>query len=169
MNQRLPFRSVTARSNDRPTYVVSSNDDHVIAQALKILEGRMREPGQALCNPEHVKDYLRLKIGDKEREVFAVVFLDVMHRVIECQEMFMGTLTQTSVYPREVAREALLLGASAVILSHNHPSGSPTPSRADEALTQTLKTTLALIDVRVLDHVIVTASESLSMAERGLV
>ena len=90
------------------------------------------------------------------------------HRLIECREMFRGTLTQTSVYPREIVKEALTLHAAAVVLSHNHPSGTVQPSRADEALTQTLKAALALIDVRVLDHIIVSCHDSLSMAEKGL-
>jgi DNA repair protein RadC len=102
-------------------------------------------------------------------EVFAVMFLDVQHRMLAMEEMFKGTLSQTSVYPREVVKRALHHQASAVVLAHNHPSGSVQPSRADEALTQTLKAALALIDVRVLDHIIVAQGQSLSMAERGLV
>ena len=97
-----------------------------------------------------------------------MLFLDAQHRVIETEEMFRGTLTQTSVYPREVVKAALTHNAAAVILAHNHPSGSTTPSRADELLTQTLKAALTLVDVRVLDHMVVTTGEVLSMAERGL-
>lgn len=121
-----------------------------------------------LADPNAVKDYLRLRLAPKDHEVFAVVFLDAQHRVIECEEMFRGTLTQTSVYPREVLKAALAHNAAAVILSHNHPSGSVTPSRADEHLTNILKQALALVDVRVLDHIIVATGETLSMAERGL-
>lgn len=139
----------------------------IIEQALALLACEMRETS-VLAAPDDVKDYLRLKLASKPHEVFAVVFLDVQNRVISCEEMFRGTLTQTSVYPREVVIEALSNQASAVILCHNHPSGSTTPSRADEHLTQTLKAALALVDVRVLDHLIVTTSEVLSMAERGL-
>ena len=97
-----------------------------------------------------------------------VLFLDVQNRVIAAEEMFRGTLTQTSVYPREVVKRALALNAAAVILAHNHPSGSIEPSRADEALTQTLRAALGLIDCRVLDHVIVGGNSVTSMAERGL-
>jgi DNA repair protein RadC len=102
-------------------------------------------------------------------EVFAVLFLDSQHRLIALEEMFRGTLTQTSVYPREVVKQALTLNASSVVLAHNHPSGTAQPSRADEALTHTLKAALALVDVRVLDHFVVTASQAVSMAELGLV
>jgi hypothetical protein len=102
-----------------------------------------------------------------EHEVFCVVFLDAQHRVIELQQMFRGTVTQTSVYPREVVKEPAL-NAAAVILAHNHPSGAAEPSRADEYLTQTLKTALQLVDVRVLDHLVVTANVVVSFAERGL-
>jgi DNA repair protein RadC len=118
--------------------------------------------------PDAVKHYLQLHLSARKHEVFAVLFLDVQNRLIALEEMFRGTLTQTSVYPREVVLRALHHQASAVVLSHNHPSGTVQPSRADEMLTQTLKTTLALIDVRVLDHVIVAQGEALSMAERGL-
>jgi DNA repair protein RadC len=97
------------------------------------------------------------------------LFLDVQNRLLEMEELFRGTLSQTSVYPREVVKRALHHGAAAVVLAHNHPSGSVQPSRADEALTQTLKAALALVDVRVLDHVIIGQGETLSMAERGLV
>ncbi|MBK9444523.1 MAG: DNA repair protein RadC [Comamonadaceae bacterium] len=118
--------------------------------------------------PEAVKNYLQLQLAARSHEVFAVLFLDVQNRLIALEEMFHGTLTQTSVYPREVVLRALHHQASAVVLSHNHPSGSVQPSRADEMLTQTLRTTLALIDVRVLDHIVVAPGEALSMAERGL-
>jgi DNA repair protein RadC len=101
--------------------------------------------------------------------VFAVVFLDVQNRLLAMEEMFQGTLTQTSVYPREVVVRALHHAAAAVVLAHNHPSGTVQPSRADEMLTQTLKSALALVDVRVLDHIIVAPGQALSMAEKGLV
>lgn len=120
-------------------------------------------------SPETVKDYLQLHLGARPHEVFAALFLDARHRLIAMEELFRGTLTQTSVYPREVATRALHHHAAAVVLAHNHPSGCVEPSRADEMLTRTLQTALALIDVRVLDHVIVSRGSSLSMAERGLV
>jgi DNA repair protein RadC len=139
----------------------------IVTQALELLACEVRQT-DALASPDAVKDYLRLKLAPKDHEVFAVMFLDAQHRVIEYEEMFRGTLTQTSVYPREVVKAALTHNAAAVILAHNHPSGSVTPSRADELLTQTLKAALALVDVRVLDHMVVTTGEVLSMAERGL-
>ena len=120
-------------------------------------------------NPQAIRDYLQLQLGSREHEVFAVLFLDSNHRLIVLEEMFRGTLTQTSVYPREVVVRALSLNAANVVLAHNHPSGSAQPSRSDEAITQTLKAALALVDVRVLDHFIVTATEAVSMAELGLI
>ena len=101
--------------------------------------------------------------------MFAVLFLDAQNRLVAMEEMFRGTLTHTSVYPREVVKRALHHQAGAVVLAHNHPSGSVQPSRADETITQTLKAALALVDVRVLDHIIVGQGETFSMAERGLV
>jgi DNA repair protein RadC len=118
--------------------------------------------------PEDVKRYVQLQLGARDHEVFAVMFLDSQQRLLKLEEMFRGTLTQTSVYPREVVKRALELHAGAVVLAHNHPSGAAEPSRADEFLTQTLKSALALIDVRVLDHLIVGHGEVVSLAERGL-
>ncbi|HTH80674.1 MAG TPA: DNA repair protein RadC [Ramlibacter sp.] len=123
---------------------------------------------EVFSTPDAVKHYMQLHLAHKPHEVFAVLFLDAQHRLIAMEELFRGTLTQTSVYPREVVRRALQLEAAAVVLAHNHPSGTVQPSRADESLTQTLKSALALIDVRVLDHVIVAPGQSFSMAERGL-
>ena len=118
--------------------------------------------------PDRVKDFLRLQLAHLQHEVFAVLFVDSQHRLLKVEEMFRGTLTQTSVYPREVVRRALELHAGAVILAHNHPSGVAEPSRADEFLTQTLKSALQLVDVRVLDHLVVARSGVVSFAERGL-
>ena len=119
-------------------------------------------------SPGKVKDYLRLQLSALTHEVFVVMFLDAQHRLIRIEEMFRGTLTQTSVYPREVVKRALEWHAGSVILAHNHPSGTAEPSRADEFLTQTLKAALVLIDVRVLDHLVVGQTEVVSLAERGL-
>jgi DNA repair protein RadC len=119
-------------------------------------------------SPQAVRDYLRLQLGRLDHEVFAVLFLDAQHRLIAYEPMFRGTLTQTSVYPREVLKRALALNAAALILAHNHPSGVAEPSRADEFLTQSLKTALAMIDVRVLDHFVVGRESVVSFAERGL-
>lgn len=143
-------------------------DTEVIQRALDILTSRMFRR-QLFTSPSDVKSFLCLKLGELPHEVFSVLFLSVQNELITYEEMFRGTLTQTSVYPREVVKRALELNSAAVVLSHNHPSGNCQPSRADEALTQTLKSALALIDVRVLDHVIVSGSSSLSMAEKGLI
>lgn len=118
--------------------------------------------------PARVKDYLQLQLGSLPHEVFAVMFLDAQHRLLELDEMFRGTLTQTSVYPREVVKRALQVNAAAVILAHNHPSGHAEPSRADEILTQRLKSALQLVDVTVLDHLVVGGGQVVSFAERGL-
>ncbi len=120
-------------------------------------------------SPTAVRDYLQLQLGSRPHEIFAVLFLDSRNRLIVLEELFRGTLGQTSVYPREVVIRALALNAANVVFAHNHPSGSARPSRADEALTQNLKAALALVDVRVLDHFIVTRTEAVSMAELGLI
>ena len=139
----------------------------VLELSRRALAEQLRERA-SLDAPQAVKHYLQLQLGARGHEVFAVVFLDVQHKLLALEELFRGTLTQTSVYPREVVVRALHHQAAAVILAHNHPSGSVEPSRADEALTQTLRAALALVDVRVLDHVIVGPGAALSMAERGL-
>lgn len=159
-----------AKSLDPPAYLVPADqsDDATIKAAIAIIERRIRS-GLFLDSTQRVKDYLRLQLGTLEHEVFAVAFLDAQHRLIRLEEMFRGTLGQTSVYPREVVRRALELNAGAVVLAHNHPSGSTEPSRADEYLTSTLKSALALVDVRVLDHVVVSCEGATSMAERGLI
>lgn len=148
-------------------------EDAIIARAWEIIQRRARVTGSLLGNPDDVKQYLAIANAqqhDQYRERFAVLFLDSQHCVIEYQVMFEGTLSSTTVYPREVCRKALALNASAVILSHNHPSGALTPSAADETITQTLKSALSLVDVRVLDHIITTPNGSaLSMAEKGMV
>ena len=122
----------------------------------------------ALTSPGAVRDYLRLAIAEREHEVFVCLWLDAQHRVTACEELFRGTLTQTSVYPREIVKAALKANAAAVIFAHNHPSGAAQPSQADELLTRNLKEALALVDVKVLDHFIVAGNQTLSFAERGL-
>ena len=139
----------------------------VLELARRALAQQLRER-EVFDSPETVKHYLQLHLAAKGHEVFAVLFLDSQNRLIAMEEMFRGTLTQTSVYPREVVLRSLHHQAAAVVLAHNHPSGSVAPSRADEALTQTLKAALALVDVRVLDHVVVAQGHSLSMAQKGL-
>jgi DNA repair protein RadC len=144
------------------------------AEVVAVLELARRSLAQQLRSrpvfdsPQRVKEHLRLQLAHLRHEVFAVLFLDVQNRLIEFKELFRGTLTQTSVYPREVVKQALSLHAAAVVLAHNHPSGMAEPSRADEFLTQTLKSALQLVDVRVLDHMVVGHGEVVSFAERGL-
>jgi DNA repair protein RadC len=141
--------------------------DEVLQAAQEVLLARVRG-GDVLASPQAVRDFLRVKLGTLAHEMFAVVHLDSQNRVIDYVEMFRGTVSQTSVYPREVVRESMMRNSAALLLVHNHPSGSTQPSKADEMLTQTLKTALALVDVRVLDHLIVAGNDILSMAERGL-
>ena len=139
----------------------------VLELARRTLAAEMvRRP--VFYSPQAVRDFLRLELAELGHEVFAVLFLDAQHRLIRFEPMFRGTLTQTSVYPREVLKRALALDAAAVILAHNHPSGVAEPSKADEFLTQSLKTALQMIDVRVLDHFVVGRGPVVSFAERGL-
>lgn len=144
------------------------------AQLMAVLELARRALAQQLkarevfSSPDAVKNYLQLHLAHKPHEVFAALFLDAQNKLIAMEELFRGTLTQTSVYPREVVLKALHHHAASVVLAHNHPSGTVQPSRADEALTQALKAALGLVDVRVLDHVIVAPGQALSMAEMGL-
>jgi len=143
------------------------DEERLIQRALRVLERRVRNT-DPLSSPQSVRDYLRLLLSGKEHEVFMVIFLDSQNRVIAADETFRGTLTQTSVYPREIVKLALRYNAASVIFAHNHPSGVAEPSRADEALTQTLKHPLALVDVRVLDDVVIGGTSAMSFAERGL-
>ncbi len=139
----------------------------VVELARRSLTQQLRER-PVFDAPQAVKDHLRLQLAHLRHEVFVVLFLDAQSRLLATEEMFRGTLTQTSVYPREVVKRALAQHASAVILAHNHPSGVAEPSRADEYLTQTLKSALQLVDVRVLDHLVVGQAGVVSFAERGL-
>ena len=139
----------------------------VLELARRALAAELKEQ-PIFTSPQAVRDYLQLQLGSRPHEIFAVLFLDSQHRLIALEELFRGTLTQTSVYPREVVVRALNLHAASVVLAHNHPSGTAQPSRADESLTKTLQAALALVDVRVLDHFVVTRSEAVSMAELGL-
>lgn len=139
----------------------------VLEIARRCLAARLGE-APVFGAPQAVKDYLQLQLGSRPHEVFALLFLDSQQRLIVFEELFRGSLAQTSVYPREVVKRALALNAAAVILAHNHPSGAAEPSRADELLTQTLKAALALVDVRVLDHFVVGRGAVVSFAERGL-
>jgi DNA repair protein RadC len=139
----------------------------VLELARRALREQLRS-GTALTAPATVRDYLRLALAARPHEAFVCLFLDAQHRVIGVEELFRGTLTQTSVYPREVVKAALAANAAAVIFAHNHPSGIAQPSQADELLTRQLKEALSLVDIRVLDHFIVAGTQALSFAERGL-
>ena len=167
--------TLTAKTETRAQYAVQreinatvANEDAIIAQALEILARRMRTSGVMMDSPQVVRDWLRLRVGGKPHEEFGCIWLNAQHNLIEAGEMFRGTLTQTSVYPREVVKEALHHNAAAVIFYHNHPSGAAEPSLADEMLTRQLKDALNLVDVRVLDHFVVTAEKTTSFAEKGL-
>ena len=135
--------------------------------ARRSMDERLRQRA-AVTSPTAVRDYLRLTLASREHEVFVCIWVDAQHRVIAVEEPFRGTLTQTSVYPREIVKAALASNAAAVIFAHNHPSGIAQPSRADELLTRSLKEALALVDVKVLDHFVVAGHQAISFAERGL-
>lgn len=148
--------------------VGSYDEDACIARALEILTNRVNR-ADCFTAPQLVKNFLTVRAAGLEYELFSVMFLDSQHRLIAFEEMFRGTLSQTSVYPREVVVRALRLSAAAVILTHNHPSGIPEASSADKELTTKIKSALALVDVRVLDHIITAGGSAVSLAEKGLV
>lgn len=152
----------TADCSNRTRY-----EDATIRRALRIIETRLRQPGAMLGSPNAVRDYLALRLGDLEHEVFAAVFLDAQNRVIATEELFRGTINQTAVYPREVVKRALALNAASVIFAHNHPSGAEEPSTADRWLTDQLKTALAMVDVQTLDHFVIAGTRYASFMERG--
>ncbi|VTU12931.1 DNA repair protein RadC [Variovorax sp. SRS16] len=144
-----------------------ARSERCIQQALEVLERRIRN-GPCFERSDTVKDFLRIRLARKDYEVFAIIWMDSRHRMIEFNELFRGTLSRSSVYPRELVREAIRFNAAACVLSHNHPSGSCEPSSEDIAMTRSIRVALATIDVRVLDHVIVAVEGTLSMAEHGL-
>ena len=139
----------------------------VVEMARRALAEEMRGR-DVMSSPQAVREYLRLSLGARPHEVFVAIFLDAQNCLLGCEELFRGTLTQTSVYPREVVKTALRYNAAGVIFAHNHPSGVAEPSRADELLTQTLKQALSLVEIKTLDHFIVAGSKTISFAERGL-
>jgi len=170
---------MTIKTEDAPVYgpipasaanLAAYEEDSIIRQALNILEIRLHNPNNdiKICDPNDTKDFLVLKLAEKEAEVFSVMFLDNRHRLIEYVEMFQGTIDGASVYPREVVKAALQHNAAAVIVAHNHPSGVPEPSTADERITTRLKDALDLVQIRLLDHIIVGRTETVSLAERGM-
>lgn len=148
---------------------IRADEDAIIRRAMAILQGRMRRTNDTFTAPEVTRDYLRLRISELPYEVFGMLFLDNRHRLIKALELFRGTIDGASVHPREVVSECLACNAAAVILYHNHPSGVAEPSQADLRITQRIKDTLSMIDVRVLDHMIVGEETCTSLAERGLI
>ncbi len=144
------------------------NEDWIVQQAIVLLERRVFKAGPRFERPAAVRDYLRLKLVAEPNEIFVVVFMNSMHDVLAVEPMFHGTINATSVYPRVVLQRALQLNAAAVIFAHQHPSGTTEPSNADRVLTEQLKTALALIDVRVLDHFVIGQGAPYSFAESGL-
>lgn len=145
-----------------------ARDDKVIARALGILERRAGKPGRLMGDAVTCGAFFRLRLGGEGREHFEVAFLDTRNRLIAVERLFSGTVNGAVVTPRIVVQRALALNAAAVIVAHNHPSGDPEPSRADCVITTQLKSVLQMVDVRLLDHFIVTATESVSLAARGL-
>jgi DNA repair protein RadC len=151
----------------RMTSLNDPEKQSLLALAFAVLHD-LHQPGVELPSPNHTRDFLRMLLAERKAEVFGCLFLDNRHRVIETVELFQGTIDGASVYPRVVVQQALTANAAAVMFFHNHPSGVAEPSRADETITRRLKDALALVDIRVLDHFVVTAGESISFAERGL-
>ena len=151
----------------KPSSLSDVEKQSVVTLAMKVLAIKHRA-GRPLSNPEATRNYLRLRLADYRNEVFGGVFLNNRHRIIAVRELFQGTIDGASIHPRVVVQQALETNAAAILLFHNHPSGVAEPSHADEAITRRLKEALALVDVRVLDHFVVSAGESISFAERGL-
>ena len=163
--KRTPFR----RNTEDHTYTALRDLTHedIVSTACSLITERYHRY-DVMKNPDATKAYLTLQLGDLEQEVFSCMFLDSRHRVITFEKLFFGTIDGASVHPREVVKKALSYNAAAVILAHNHPSGIAEPSQADERITRRLKDALALVDIRVLDHIVVGAESVISFAERGL-
>ena len=155
-------------SDLKPADLNDVEKQSLITLAMKVLAIKHRA-GRALSKPEETRNYLRLRLADYRNEVFGCLFLDNRHRIIAVRELFQGTIDGASVHPRVVVQQAMEVNAAAMVFFHNHPSGVAEPSRADEMLTRRLSDALALVDVRVLDHFVVSAGESVSFAERGLI
>ncbi len=143
------------------------SEDEILFAARSIMSRRVRR-GASMTSPQLVKDFLSIKLGTREHEMFCVLLLDKRHRLIEFVELFRGTIDGASVHPREVVKLALAKNAAALVLAHPHPSGVAEPSQADQLITQRVRDALSLVDIRVLDHVIVAGGATVSMAERGL-
>lgn len=164
------------KSEERALYIVppgvtpSEAEDNILAQAEAILHSRLRAPGEAMTDPKLAGQYFKLKLVTQEREVFAAMFLDTRHRVLAYEELFFGTVDSAEIHPREVIKRALHHNAAAVILGHNHPSGTPEPSAADRAVTARIKQALVLVEIRLLDHFVVAGDNPpVSLAAKGWV
>lgn len=147
---------------------MNAHDRATIQRAIAILDNELKTKGDVLKDPDQVKQYLRLRLQSYEYEVFACLFLDNRHRLINYDELFRGTIDGASVHPREVVKDALHHNAAAVVFAHNHPSGVAEPSQADLQLTRRLREACGIVDIRVLDHIVIGGAESVSFAERGL-
>lgn len=158
--------SLYVRSNSR-RYKVASGDE--IVEAARAVVGQRMRRGTSFTDPKKAKEFFRDKLSGLQREVFAAAFLDSRHRLIEYAELFQGTIDGAEVHPREVVRHAIRTNCAAIIIGHNHPSGSVEPSAADRAVTAQLKQVLSLVDVRLLDHVVVGGHQTTALAERGWV
>lgn len=154
---------------ERVTHAVYQKDDQLVKRALKCLESRVKYSSDKLTGPYDVRNYIRLKLANELNEVFTVLFLDNHHRVLACEKLFTGTINSATVHPRVIAQRAFYHNAAAVILAHNHPSGEVNPSNADQYITQLLKQTLNALDIRVLDHFIVSHEYTYSFLEHGLI
>ncbi|HGW6104732.1 TPA: DNA repair protein RadC [Citrobacter werkmanii] len=165
MNTALSLVSV--QPDDVPSSALTPGAQRIIRQALSILEQYLRQPGVSFLSAEETRDWLRLKMAALEREEFMVLFLDNQHQLLACETLFIGTINHTEVHPREIVKAVLRHNAAAVILAHNHPSGTPEPSKADRLITTNVQNTLLLVGVQTLDHFIVGHREIVSFAERG--
>ena len=141
----------------------------IIKRALKILESRMTYESDIFTSPGDTKNYLRLKLGSQEREIFAVLYLNNRNQLISYEELFLGTIDGASIHVREIVKLGLALNAAAIICAHNHPSGVCEPSHADEVITHRIKEACSLMDIKLLDHLIVSATDAVSLAERGVI
>ena len=162
----LAFDSSLLVRDDQGRYM-QATADQILEAARQVIDQKIPR-GALFTSPELVKDYLRTKLAGFEHEVFAALFLDTKHRLIEYIELFRGTIDSASVYPREVVKAALRVNAAAAVFSHNHPSGNPEPSHADKVLTQRLREALAIVEIRTLDHIVVGSEGTVSFAEQGL-
>jgi DNA repair protein RadC len=146
---------------------MTSSDEKTVARAIKILSKELAAPGELLTAPSMVKRYLTLRLAKKEHEIFGGLWLNAKNQLIANEDMFFGTLTQATIYPREVVKKALGHNAASLVCYHNHPSGTPSPSEADRQITVVLKNALQLVEVRLIDHIIVGGLDSYSFAENG--